>query len=100
MTIRTWTPQTDTPEILIARGTNPWLVDDAGAMIDLTTLRSTGETACGDCGPIAGVIAPMDDQYGIQRCDACSIYPGDLEAAYALAQHLGASYTVMYETAT
>jgi len=45
---------------------------------------------CDTCGAILpGVIEAMDSDEGIQRCDTCDLYAGDLEAAKALADHVG-----------
>jgi len=38
----------------------------------------------------------MDTIFGIQRCDECQIYPGDLAAARALADLLGPGVTVWF----
>ena len=37
---------------------------------------------------VQGVIEAMDTPFGIQRCDNCGQYEGDLEAAAALADAL------------
>jgi len=49
------------------------------------------EEVCDLCGdsPVRGAIAGMDFPAGIQRCDTCDLFPGDLEAALALAQAVG-----------
>ena len=53
---------------------------------------------CDTCrwGILPGVLAPMDTIFGIQRCDECQIYPGDLAAARALADLLGPGVTVWF----
>ncbi|MCK0441121.1 hypothetical protein MUG78_17110 [Gordonia alkaliphila] len=97
MAIEQWTPERDSPEIVLALGTNPWLADNSGTIIDLTAVSGTRSSECGQCAPIPGVVAPVDTEFGIQRCDECSIYAGDFEAAFALAQYLNPEYVVMYE---
>jgi hypothetical protein len=45
---------------------------------------------CDSCGMVLpGVIESMDTDEGIQRCDECELYPGDCEAAQALASLVG-----------
>lgn len=48
---------------------------------------------CDQCGTLmAGVFSTADSDTGaisVQRCDACAVYPGDLDAAWALAQRVG-----------
>lgn len=39
--------------------------------------------------PVAGTLPAMDTPEGIQRCDECQVFPGDLEAAQALADMVG-----------
>jgi len=42
-----------------------------------------------DCWPVPGVVAPMNDRYGVQACDVCSFDLSDLDAALRLAQLIG-----------
>ena len=88
------------PGALIHGHTNPWLRDPDGSDADLAARFGPTPTAadspCGACGPLAGILAPMDTGHGIQRCDVCDLYPGDLEAAAALAAHLGSGHTVWF----
>jgi hypothetical protein len=77
--------------ISIASGTNPWVEVD-GEPIDWMTRptdrRRTSD--CDQCGEILdGVIEAMDTPEGIQRCDQCQVYDGDIEAAEALARLVG-----------
>ena len=87
-------------EDTIAAGTNPWIHDGSGAVVTLETMSSVIAGEDCNCGPIPGVLAPMDTDIGVQRCDECELYPGDLEAAAALARHLGDDHTVWFEVAT
>lgn len=76
----------------IQSDTNPW-VEVAGVPVDWTARDQSTWTVCPceDMGstPLAGVIAPMDTPEGVQRCDACGAFDGDLDAALALARTVG-----------
>lgn len=78
---------------LIASGTNPWVVK--GKPIDWTSpdiaARTLEPNDCDGCAGslIPGVIAAMDTNEGIQRCDTCQRFAGDLFAAQALADLVG-----------
>lgn len=39
---------------------------------------------CKLCGPLPGLLFPVNDQPQVQRCDECNIYSSDEEAAQAL----------------
>jgi hypothetical protein len=100
VTIKTYRPPVD-DDTLVG---NPWLeyLDRKANLIDL--FESEPRRGCESCSlsPIPGILIAMDDDYGIQRCDLCARYPGDLEAAQALADHLGEEflrvYVVRYES--
>lgn len=86
---------------LIASRTNPW-VEVNGEPVDWTdpvwnnqrVVRPQCDTCNGTILP--GVIEAMDSNEGIQRCDECDTYPGDLEAAWQLARLVDG--VVVYET--
>lgn len=102
-----WTPEGeargDFASVLIARETNPWLQVD-GEPVDLTGI-DTGTPVdcdcCNDGGAYAGVILAMDTSHGIQMCDVCGKFEGDLEAAQHAAEVLtkstGREHTVWFE---
>ncbi len=75
---------------VIESQTNPWLRTPGGRDIDLrqfAELRGGVDFSdeCDTCGTLMrGVIEAMDTDFGIQRCDQCDLYEGDLEAARAL----------------
>ncbi len=46
--------------------------------------------------PVPGTLPAMDSPEGIQRCDECGVFEGDLEAAQALADTVGG--VVMFES--
>lgn len=98
---RPWNGETDA---LIHGHTNPWIRDPHGADVDLAErfghFPTATDSPCGECGPLPGTLAPMDTHRGIQRCDACDLYPGDLDAAAALAASLGTGYTVWFHGTT
>lgn len=77
---------------VIASDTNPWIVVD-GKPVDWMEpgiqVAVRESTDCEDCGLIPGVIEAMDTPEGVQRCDTCQRYEGDLFAAQALADHVG-----------
>lgn len=102
-----WTPEGqargDFAEVYIARETNPWLQVD-GQPVDLASMEDSGvEGECEGCldGDFSGVILAMDSVDGIQRCDSCSKFDGDLEAAahvaLVLSQRTGSEHTVWFE---
>ena len=87
-------------DVFIAYGTEVWL-QEGDVALDLAWVRDnlpdtleaaplTDDSGCDTCcnGFIDGAIAPMNDEYGIERCDACDVFAGDFEAAAALAAHL------------
>lgn len=79
--------------LMIADGTNPWVEVD-GAPYDWTTnplpLDPDGDPECAcNLSPLAGTLDAVDDEYGIQRCDECQRFDGDLDAALALAHLVG-----------
>jgi hypothetical protein len=82
----TYTGPTDQ---LIADGTNPWVEVDGIPVdwLDASPLPPVW-TDCETCSgtPMPGVIAPMDTAEGVQRCDICDLFDGDLSAANALAR--------------
>jgi hypothetical protein len=82
-------------DALIADGTNPWVEVD-GAPVDWTAHPGPRAACpCGEMGEVVlpGVLEAMDSAHGVARCDACSTaghgYDGDLDAALALAKHVG-----------
>lgn len=77
------------PGWLIAEVTNPW-VEAGGHEVDWTRVDFPPAVGnkCETCwdSPIPGTLPAMDSPTGIQRCDACEKFEGDLEAALALAK--------------
>lgn len=76
---------------LIEDGTDPW-IEVEGKPVDWTTSTLPRVPCpCGENGEVvlAGVLDGMNTAVGIQRCDACDTYPGDLDAALALARVVG-----------
>jgi len=80
-------------------GGDPWLQWPTGEVIDPGPhVRAMGEGTCGDCH--GGYFAPTGNgptDYGIERCDACDRFDGDLAAAEALAAWLDGSAEVWVE---
>lgn len=102
-----WTPEAEArgefASVYIARETNPWLQVD-GQPVDLTGIDSGASVDCDGCndgGAYAGVILAMDSADGIQMCDSCGKFEGDLEAAHHAAEVLtkatGRDHTVWFE---
>lgn len=88
---REWQPDVD-KDVIIAAETEPWLQRDNGEEIDLTEYDlDTLLPQLNDCDGCAGtgVFAPVNTNHGINRCDQCQAFPGDLEAAAAVAQVIG-----------
>lgn len=78
-------------DVMIADRTNPWVEVD-GVPVDWTKVDlPRHECPCGENGQVllSGVLDAMDSETGVQRCDACSTYPGDLDAALGLAALVG-----------
>lgn len=78
--------------MFIADGTNPW-IEVAGEALTWPhdALPVAQDNDCDQCAgePLPGVLTGMDDDAGIQRCDSCERYAGDLDAAHALARLVG-----------
>lgn len=79
--------------VLIEDGTDPWIEVD-GAPVDWTVPgwdRVRVPCPCGENGDVVepGVLDGMNTPKGVQRCDACGTYDGDLDAALALARRVG-----------
>lgn len=80
-----------TEGVLIEDGTDPWIEVD-GVAVDWTA-SPLPRTPC-PCSEGFDVIEPgvldgMNTPHGVQRCDACRTYDGDLAAALALARRVG-----------
>lgn len=60
----------------------------SGQVTGVLGLAVHGPEVCGQADPVPGVAAPMNSPEGIQRCDECALYGGDLDAAVALALHV------------
>lgn len=86
--------------VLIRDGTDPWIEVD-GVPVDwsASSLPRRVQCPCGEGFVVIepGVIDGMNTPHGVQRCDACSTYDGDLSAALALARRVGG--VVKFETA-
>lgn len=72
---------------VIESGTNPWL-EGADGPINLEVLvgmlGNEDSADCPECGGLLDGVLNMDSECGIQRCDTCMVYEGDLIAAKAL----------------
>lgn len=87
-------------DVFIADGTNPWIeVDGVAVTWPRADLAAAPGNDC-DCfdQPVPGVLAPMDSDVGVQACDECKLFPGDLEAAQALAALVGGVVKFEQET--
>ncbi|WP_263729982.1 hypothetical protein [Cellulomonas sp. SG140] len=82
----------------IADGSDPWLERPDGSVVDLAEhLDRLSVGPCGECR--GGFFAPTTNgptDQGVERCDACDIYDGDLSAALALAALIGPDVEVRY----
>lgn len=89
---REWNELLD-DDVLIAFGTNVWLVSGEEPINLQALLHETDSfpvasgNPCYQCWPepLPGVLTAMNSEDGIERCDNCTLYEGDLEAARALA---------------
>lgn len=92
MTVRTFDGRELPDGVFIASGTDPWVEVD-GVPVDWKEKGGAPaeDNDCDVCSdmPVPGVIAPMNTPEGIERCDECERYPGDLEAALVLARTVG-----------
>jgi hypothetical protein len=89
----------DLTGVMIADQTDPWLQHPDGSEVDLLPhLAALTPGPCGeDCS--GGFFAPTSNgpaDQGIERCDQCNIYAGDLDAAVALAALIGPDVSVWY----
>jgi len=77
--------------VLIAEGTDPWIeVDGKSVTWPREGFLGAEGNNCECTGsPVPGVLTSMNSEAGIQRCDTCGLFPGDLEAALALAKFIG-----------
>lgn len=77
--------------LLIASCTNPWIHVDGQPYDWQAKPLPAATNDCEQCAesPVPGAIPAMDTPAGIQRCDQCELFPGDLEAAAALAVLVG-----------
>jgi hypothetical protein len=81
---------------LIASGTNPWVqvngepVNWMNPALNLAA-RTFEPNDCEGCAGsvLPGALEAMDTPEGIQRCDTCQRFDGDLFAAQALADCVG-----------
>ena len=76
---------------LIEDGTDPWVEVDGTPVDWVASQLPRTSCPCGESGQVvlAGVLDGMNTPQGVQRCDSCDRYPGDLDAALALAQLVG-----------
>lgn len=85
------------PDALIESETDPWVSDPTGLTVDLVV---AGDGVLGECGELGhflpGVLAPMNTDEGIERCDACATFDSDLDAARAVATSFGVGFTVWF----
>lgn len=83
----------------IARETDPWVGVD-GVPYDWMArpLPDAPDNDCEICrdSPVSGALQAMNTPAGIERCDECEVFEGDLDAAFALAALVGG--TVYYES--
>jgi hypothetical protein len=81
------------PEAMIASETDPWVQLPDGSPVDWVHLKLPPEpgNGCEICGtsPKAGALEAMNSEFGVQRCDTCDRFDGDLAAAQALADLIG-----------
>lgn len=87
-------------DVQIEDRTNPWIEVD-GVPVDWTTIDLPRiPCPCEDMGLVVlpGVLDGMDTPQGVQRCDGCDAYPGDLDAALALARLVGGVVKFSKET--
>ena len=80
--------------------TDPWLQYPDGSVVTTIELH-LAHMALGPCEEChGGFFAPTGNgptEHGIERCDACDLYEGDMEAAVALAAVIGPEVTVWFE---
>lgn len=97
-------------DAVIAFATNCYLRDmedgDGCLAVGLGDWESAHAAPVGDCeacghGLVRGVLAPINDDFGIERCDMCAIYESDFAAAQALSVfltlHTGVTYTIWFQ---
>ena len=84
---------------MIGGDTDPWLENLDRQVVDVAPLLETfpqhGDCECDG----TGLFAPTGNgptSQGIQRCDLCERFAGDLDAALALAEHAGKDVSVWF----
>lgn len=85
-------------DLVIAGSTNPWVEVD-GRPVDWEALMcQAAPNDCDQCtgSPVPGAIVAMDTPEGIQACDLCRRFAGDLDAAQAVAATVGGTVTFHY----
>jgi hypothetical protein len=89
---------TPVPE-LIARETNPWIEVDGRPVNWMSRQAPSGNLECDTCtwSPVPGVLEAMDTPEGVQRCDMCELFDGDLDAALALARTVNGTVRFFFE---
>lgn len=92
--------------VTLEDGTDPWLQRPDGTIFPLR--QAVSLLPVGDCGECpGGLFAPTSNgptDQGIERCDQCPTFEGDLEAAVALATFvttfMGLDVTVWFQPDT
>ena len=81
------------PWVETAEGMVDWINDIDG---DVLLPAPTDPAECPETCH-AGILVACNDEYGVQRCDQCQVYDGDIEAAIALANIVGGTAWVAVE---
>lgn len=86
-------------DVMLADQSDPWLQHPDGSVVELLPhLAPLTPGPCeDDCS--GGFFAPTGNgptDQGVERCDQCDLYDGDLSAAVALAALIGPDVTVWF----
>lgn len=78
-------------DVQIESDTDPWIEVDGVAVDWSASTLPRVPCPCGEGFDVIepGVLDSMNSVHGVQRCDACSTFDGDLNAALALARRVG-----------
>lgn len=87
-------------DVTMTDGSDPWLQHPDGTVVALDEHLS--RLPIGQCTECRGsLFAPTGNgptEQGIERCDQCNAYEGDLTAALALAVAIGNGVTVWFQS--
>lgn len=88
-------------DAVIAFGTDVWLRHPDGQDVDLFEWLELHEDEqqmcpCGSLEIVAGAFAPVNSNFGIERCDAGEVFDSDFDAAIAVRNRVAPLASIWY----